>query len=136
MTEGFGPGTASERINAHIEALNDWRGETLTRIRALIHAADPEVVETWKWLGVPVWEHAGILCTGEVYTSVVKLTFAEGASLPDPKGLFNASLTGTTRRAIDIAKGGAVDEAAFEALIQAAVSLNLGKKSGGRKLVR
>lgn len=125
--------TASERIDARIRALGDWRGETLARMRALVHAADPEVVETWKWRGVPVWERAGILCTGETYKTVVKLTFAKGAALPDPTGLFNASLDGGTRRAIDIPQGGTVDEAAFKALIQAAVALNLDKKAGGRK---
>jgi hypothetical protein len=115
-------------IDARIAELGDWRGETLARVRALIHAADPEVVEEWKWCGVPVWSHAGILCTGETYKAVVKLTFARGASLPDPKGLFNASLEGGTRRAIDIREGEALDEPALKALIQAAVAANLAKK--------
>nr|WP_240903025.1 DUF1801 domain-containing protein [Caulobacter sp. SLTY] len=116
-------------IDLKIESLPDWRGETLARVRALIHEADPEVKETWKWRGVPVWEHDGILCTGETYKAVVKLTFSKGASLPDPKGLFNASLEGNARRAIDIAQGAAVDEAAFKALIRAAVELNTAKRT-------
>ncbi|WGM48774.1 hypothetical protein KOAAANKH_03681 [Brevundimonas sp. NIBR10] len=116
--------TASERIDERIRALGDWRGETLARVRALIHDADPEVVETWKWRGVPVWEHAGILCTGETYKTAVKFTFAKGASLPDPTGLFNAGLDGGTRRAIDVPEGGTVDAEAFKALIRAAVALN------------
>jgi hypothetical protein len=119
--------SASALIDGRIAALGDWRGQTLARMRALIRAADPQVVETWKWRGVPVWEHAGILCTGETYKTVVKLTFAKGASLADPAGLFNSSLEGNTRRAIDIAEGAVVDEAAFKALIQAAVALNLSK---------
>lgn len=117
-------GSASELIDARIQELNDWRGETLARVRTLIHQADAEVVETWKWRGVPVWEHAGILCTGETYKTAVKLTFAKGASLDDPSGLFNASLDGNTRRAIDIHQGDQIDEAALQALIQAAVALN------------
>jgi hypothetical protein len=117
-------GSASRLIDARIQELNDWRGETLARVRTLIHQADPEVVETWKWRGVPVWEHAGILCTGETYKTAVKLTFAKGASLDDPSGLFNASLDGNTRRAIDIHQGDKIDEAALQALIQAAVVLN------------
>ena len=116
--------SASQQIDGRIDILGDWRGATLARMRALIHAADPEVVETWKWRGVPVWEDAGILCTGETYKAVVKLTFAKGAALPDPRGLFNASLEGGTRRAIDIKEGETVDEAAFKALVQAAVALN------------
>lgn len=115
-------------IDAKIAALGDWRGETLARVRALIHAADPEVVETVKWRGVPVWEHAGILCTGEVYKSYVKLTFARGAALDDPTGLFNASLEGNARRAIDIPEGAVPDGAAFKALIRAAVALNTTRK--------
>jgi len=111
-------------IDARIAELGDWRGETLARVRDLIHQADPEVVEEWKWRGVPVWSHAGILCTGETYKSVVKLTFAKGASLPDPAGLFNSSLEGNTRRAIDIPQGAVLDATAFKALIQAAVALN------------
>ncbi|POA17871.1 hypothetical protein C1886_19775 [Pseudomonas sp. FW300-N1A1] len=124
-------GSASERIDGRIRELGDWRGETLARVRALIRQADPEVVEEWKWRGVPVWSHGGILCTGETYKQVVKLTFAKGAGLEDPAGLFNASLEGNTRRAIDLHEGGWVDESAFKALIRAAVSLNAskGKKS-------
>lgn len=121
--------SASERIDERIRALGDWRGETLARMRALIHEADPDVVETWKWKGTPVFEHAGILCTGETYKAVVKLTFAKGAALADPTGIFNASLDGGTRRAIDIAEGGAVvDAEGFKALVRAAVALNLGTK--------
>jgi hypothetical protein len=118
---------ASARIDARIAELGDWRGETLARVRALIREADPEVVETWKWRGVPVWEHAGILCTGETYREVVKLTFAKGAALDDPARLFNASLEGNTRRAIDLREGDAIDGAALQALIQRAVALNLAK---------
>jgi len=125
--------SASELIDARIENLGDWRGETLGRVRALIRAADPEVVEEWKWRGVPVWSHAGILCTGETYKDVVKLTFAKGASLPDPKGLFNSSLDGNTRRAIDIRQGEKIDEAALKALIRAAVELNAIKTPARRK---
>src|SRR5690349_557407 len=115
----------SERIDAKIEELSDWRGETLARVRSIIRAADPEVVETWKWRGVPVWEHAGIICTGETYKSVVKLTFARGASLKDPARLFNSSLEGSTRRAIDIQEGDKLDERALKALIVEAVALNM-----------
>ena len=120
----------SHLIDARIEALGDWRGETLARIRKLIHEADPEVVETVKWRkasnpnGVPVWEHAGMICTGEVYKGAVKLTFANGAALADPKGLFNSSLEGNQRRAIDIHEGEKVDEKALVALVRAAVALN------------
>ena len=124
-------GSASEQIDAKIAALGDWRGATLARVRALIHAADPDVVETVKWRGVPVWEHAGILCTGEVYKTYVKLTFARGAALDDPSGLFNASLEGNARRAIDIPDGAALDEAAFKALIRSAVALNTTKRTRG-----
>jgi hypothetical protein len=120
--------TPSQLIDGRIKSLADWRGETLARVRALIHEADPEVVETRKWRGVPVWEHAGILCTGETYKSVVKLTFAKGAVLPDPKGLFNSSLEGNVRRAIDIHEGDAIDAEALKALIHAAVELNTSKK--------
>ena len=116
-------------IDAKIAALGDWRGETFTRVRRLIHEADPEVVETVKWRGVPVWEHAGILCTGEVYKTYVKLTFAKGAALDDPTGLFNASLEGNARRAIDIQAGTLLDETAFKALIRATVALNTAKKT-------
>lgn len=121
--------TASQQIDTRIAALCDWRGQTLARMRALIHQADPEVEETWKWRGVPVWEHAGILCTGETYKNYVKLTFAKGAALDDPSGLFNASLEGGTRRAIDIHEGVEIDAAAFQALIRAAVAANLAKKA-------
>ena len=122
------PDSPSRQIDARIASLTDWRGETLARVRALIHEADPEVVETWKWRGVPVWEHAGILCTGETWKTAVKLTFARGAALDDPSGLFNASLEGATRRAIDIHEGETIDGAALKALIRAAVALNLTKK--------
>jgi hypothetical protein len=115
---------ASALIDARIAELGDWRGETLARMRKLIKEADPQVVETWKWMGTPVWEHDGILCTGESYKSVVKLTFAKGASLEDPAGLFNASLEGKVRRAIDIRQGDRIDERAFKALIRAAVAAN------------
>jgi hypothetical protein len=114
----------SELIDERIEELGDWRGETLARVRTLIREADPEVVEEWKWRGVPVWYHDGMLCTGETYKSVVKMTFARGASLADPSGLFNASLEGNTRRAIDIHQGEAIEEEALKALIRAAVELN------------
>ena len=124
-------GSASEQIDAKIAALGDWRGATLARVRALIRDADPEVVETVKWRGVPVWEHAGILCTGEVYKTYLKLTFARGAALDDPSGLFNASLEGNARRAIDIPDGAALDEAAFKALIRSAVALNTTKRTRG-----
>jgi hypothetical protein len=116
--------SASQLIDARIEELGDWRGEMLARIRALIQQADPDVVEEWKWRGVPVWSHAGILCTGETYKAVVKMTFAKGASLEDPAGLFNSSLDGNTRRAIDIHEGDSIDEKALKALIRAAVALN------------
>ena len=119
--------TPSELIDARIEELADWRGETLARIRALVHEADPDVVETWKWRGVPIWEHDGIICTGETYKQVVKTTFAKGASLDDPSGLFNSSLEGNTRRAIDFHEGEDIDEAAFKALVRAAVALNTGR---------
>ncbi len=118
----------SRLIDARIAELADWRGETLARVRALIKAADPDVVEEWKWRGVPVWSDKGIICTGETYKSVVKLTFAKGASLPDPAGLFNSSLEGNTRRAIDIRDGEMLDEAAFQALVRAAVALNGAKR--------
>lgn len=119
--------TPSQQIDARIEELGDWRGETLGRLRALIRQADPEVVEEWKWRGVPVWEHAGIICTGETYKAVVKMTFAKGASLEDPKGLFNSSLDGNTRRAIDIREGETIDEEALKALVRGAVALNTSK---------
>jgi len=116
--------SASQQIDARIQSLDDWRGQTLARIRSLIHQVDPEVVETWKWRGVPVWEHNGILCTGETYKAPVKLTFAKGASLPDPKGVCNASLEGTTRRAIDLHEGDPINATAFKALIRSAIALN------------
>ena len=118
----------AQLIDARIKELADWRGETLASVRALIKQADPDVIETWKWRGVPVWEHAGIICTGETYKSAVKLTFAKGASLDDPSGLFNSSLEGSTRRAIDIHEGERIDEAAFQKLIAAAVALNTSRK--------
>jgi len=125
--------SASRLIDARISELNDWRGETLARVRALIHQADPDVVEEWKWRGVPVWSHAGILCTGETYKQVVKMTFAKGASLEDPAGLFNSSLEGNTRRAIDIHEGDLIDEGALKALIVAAVALNTSKVAARAK---
>jgi hypothetical protein len=119
-----GGGSPSELIDARISELSDWRGETLARIRTLIKQADPDVVEEWKWRGVPVWSHAGIICTGETYKNVVKMTFAKGASLDDPSGLFNSSLEGNTRRAIDFHEGEEIDEEALKALIRAGVALN------------
>jgi hypothetical protein len=124
--EGNSP---SELIDARIEELGDWRGETLARVRALVKEADPEAVEEWKWRGVPVWYHAGIICTGETYKNAVKMTFAKGASLDDPSGLFNASLEGNTRRAIDFHEGDEIDEGALKSLVRAAVALNT--SSGG-----
>jgi hypothetical protein len=118
------PGSASELIDARIRELGDWRGETLARLRALVKEADPEVVEEWKWRGTPVWSHDGMLCTGETYRSVVKMTFAKGASLEDPSGLFNSSLEGNTRRAIDFREGDEIDEKALKALVRSAVALN------------
>jgi hypothetical protein len=115
---------AGRLIDARIKQLSDWRGETLARIRVLIKQADPEVVEEWKWRGVPVWSHAGIICTGETYKNVVKMTFAKGAALEDPSGLFNSSLEGNTRRAIDLHEGDRIDEKALKGLIWAAVALN------------
>jgi hypothetical protein len=120
---------ASELISKRITELGDWRGETLSRMRKLIQKADPDVVEEWKWRGTPVWSHDGIICTGESYKQVVKLTFAKGASLKDPAGLFNSSLEGNTRRAIDIHEGEAVDESAFKALVRQAIALNSAGKS-------
>jgi hypothetical protein len=120
-TKGESP---SRLIDARIKELDDWRGKTLSHVRALIKQVDPEVVEEWKWRGVPVWSHDGIICTGETYKSVVKLTFAKGASLKDPSGLFNSSLEGNVRRAIDIHEGDAIDEDAFKTLIRAAAALN------------
>ena len=122
--EAKGGASPSRLIDARIKELGDWRGEMLARIRTLIKQADPDVVEEWKWRGVPVWEHAGIICTGETYKAVVKMTFAQGASLADPSGLFNSSLEGNTRRAIDFHEGDRIDEKALKALIRAAVALN------------
>ena len=122
--EGKGD-SPSQLIDARIKELGDWRGETLARVRALIKQADPEIVEEWKWRGVPTWYHAGMICTGETYKTQVKVTFAKGASLDDPSGIFNSSLEGNTRRAIDFHEGDEVDEKAFEALIRAAVTLNM-----------
>lgn len=116
--------SASQLIDARIDELGDWRGQTLGRLRHLIKEADPDVVEEWKWRGVPVWEHAGIICTGETYKTVVKITFANGAALEDPSGLFNASLDGNTRRAIDLREGEVINEEALKALVRAAVALN------------
>ena len=118
----------SELIDERIEELGDWRGETLARIRALIKEAEPDVVEEWKWRGVPTWYHEGMLCTGESYKAAVKVTFAKGASLEDPSGLFNSSLEGNVRRAIDFHEGDAIDEAAFKALVREAVDLNGSKE--------
>jgi hypothetical protein len=122
----------SRLIDARIEELSDWRGETLARVRTLIRQADPDVVEEWKWRGVPVWEHAGIICTGETYKSVVKLTFAKGASLEDPSGLFNSSLDGNTRRAIDFHEGDEIDEQALKTLVRAAAALNTSTRAAAR----
>jgi hypothetical protein len=124
--------SASQLIDARIKELGDWRGKTLARVRSLIKQVDPEVVEEWKWRGVPVWSHAGIICTGETYKSVVKMTFAKGASLEDPSGLFNSSLEGNTRRAIDLREDDKIDERALKALIRAALTLN----TSGRTVAR
>jgi hypothetical protein len=124
----LGGATPSQLIDTRITELGDWRGETLARIRALIKEADPDVIEEWKWRGVPVWSHGGILCTGETYKAIVKTTFAKGASLDDPAGLFNSSLEGNVRRAIDFHEAEAIDEDAFKALIRAAVALNTAPK--------
>ena len=125
MPKSKGDQSPSQLIDARIEELGDWRGETLAQVRALIKEADPEVVEEWKWRGVPTWYHDGMLCTGETYKKVVKVTFAKGASLDDPSGLFNSSLEGNTRRAIDFQEGEKIDEKAFKALIRAAIALNM-----------
>ncbi len=127
--EGKGGDSPSQLIDARIKELSDWRGETLARVRSLIKQADPEVVEEWKWVkptnpGTPVWSHAGMICTGETYKNIVKMTFAKGASLEDPSGLFNSSLEGNTRRAIDFHEGDKIDEKALKALIRVAVALN------------
>jgi hypothetical protein len=126
---------ASELIDKKMAEIGGWRGETLARLRALIHEADPDVVEEWKWMGTPVWAHDGDICTGETYKAVVKLTFMKGASLPDPAGLFNSSLEGKTRRAIDVKEGEQLDEAAFKALIRAAVELNSSGAKKSRKAI-
>jgi hypothetical protein len=123
--EGSSP---SKLIDGRIKELGDWRGEMLARVRAVIKDADPDIVEEWKWRGVPVWEHGGIICTGETYKAVVKLTFARGAALDDPSGLFNSSLEGNLRRAIDIREGEKINEKAMKALFKAAVALNVSKK--------
>jgi hypothetical protein len=125
--------SASALIDARIKDLGDWRGDMLAKVRAIVHAADPEIVEEWKWMGTPIWSHAGIVCTGETYKSVVKMTFAKGASLKDPSRLFNSSLDGNVRRAIDIHEGEKIDEKALKALIRAAVALNIEAKSKPRR---
>jgi hypothetical protein len=130
--EEKGGDSPSRLIDARIEELSDWRGETLARVRILIRQADPEVVEEWKWRGVPVWSHAGLICTGETYKNVVKMTFAKGASLADPSGLFNSSLEGNTRRAIDFHEGDTIDEQALKALVRAAVALNMSARATAR----
>jgi hypothetical protein len=128
-----GDGSPSELIDARIAELGDWRGETLARMRRLIHEEDPDVVEEWKWKGTPVWEHDGIICTGESYKDKVKLTFAKGAALDDPAGLFNSSLDGNVRRAIDISEGEEIDAGAFQALVRAAIDLNASDRAARRK---
>jgi len=128
--------SASKLIDAKIKELGDWRGDMLAKVRAVIHEADPEIVEEWKWRGTPVFSRGGIVCTGETYKSVVKLTFAKGASLKDPAGLFNSSLEGNVRRAIDIREGETVDELALKELVQAAVALNLGSKGKSKAKVK
>jgi hypothetical protein len=128
------PQSASELISQRIADLGDWRGETLARMRKLIHDADPGVVEEWRWMGTPVWSHDGILCTGETYKDKVKLTFAKGASLKDPARLFNSSLDGNVRRAIDILEGGSIDDAAFKALIRDAIAVNRAGKKPAKKV--
>lgn len=128
--------SASALIDERIKELGDWRGKTLAKIRAILHEADPEIVEEWKWMGTPVFSHGGIITTGETYKSVVKLTFAKGAALPDPAGLFNSSLEGNTRRAIDIHEGEKINEAALKDLVRAAVELNLkgkARKASGKR---
>src|ERR687885_1506780 len=124
MPKGKPDESAAQLIDARIEELDDWRGQMLSRVRALIKQADPEVVEEWKWRGVPVWSHDGLICTGETYKNVVKMTFAKGAALDDPSGLFNASLDGNTRRAIDLHEGQEIDEESLKALVRSAVALN------------
>jgi hypothetical protein len=132
-SKGENAGNSPSRlIDARIKELGDWRGKTLARVRMLVKQADPDVVEEWKWRGVPVWSHAGIICTGETYKTVVKMTFAKGAALPDPRGLFNSSLEGNTRRAIDLHEGDRIDETALKALIRAAVALNISLRAAAR----
>ncbi len=121
--------SASALIDERIKELGDWRGKMLAKVRGIVHEADPEIVEEWKWMGTPVWSHGGIVCTGETYKNVVKMTFAKGAALKDPAGLFNSSLEGNVRRAIDIHEGESIDEKALKALIRAAVTLNLESKA-------
>ena len=128
--------SASASIDDKIKSLHDWRGGTLAAVRRLILAADPQIIEEWKWRGTPVWSHGGIICTGETYKNVVKLTFAKGAALPDPSGLFNSSLDGNVRRALDIHEGDTIDQAAFQALVHAAVTLNLAGKRKPRAAQR
>lgn len=132
MKENNPAGTASALIDERIKELGDWRGKMLAKVRDLIHAADPEIIEEWKWMGTPVFSHGGIVCTGETYKQVVKLTFAKGAALKDPAGLFNSSLDGNVRRAIDIREGEKINEAALKNLIRAAVDLNLNKTKNAR----
>jgi hypothetical protein len=132
-TETKGGGSPSRHIDARIKELGDWRGETLARIRSIIKQAVPDVVEEWKWRGVPVWERDGIICTGETYKAVVKMTFAKGASLEDPSGLFNSSLEGNTRRAIDIREGDKINEKALKALFRAAAELNMSSRAARKK---
>src|SRR5262245_44546739 len=132
LKKGRGGDFPSQLVDARIKELSDWRGKTLAQVRTLIKQADPDVVEEWKWRGVPVWEHDGIICTGETYRNVVKMTFAKGASLDDPSGLFNSSLEGNVRRAIDIHEGDKIDEKAFKALIRAAVALNIFTRTAAR----
>jgi hypothetical protein len=131
-SKGLAEPSPAQLIDGRIKELGDWRGETLARVRKLIREADPETVEEWKWRGVPVWSHDGIICTGETYKAVIKLTFARGAAVEDPKGLFNSSLEGNTRRAIDIHEGEPIDEGALRALIRAAVALNTSKRPAAR----
>jgi hypothetical protein len=132
-TEAKAGGSPSRQIDARIKELGDWRGETLARVRNIIKQADPDVVEEWKWRGVPVWEHDGIICTGETYKAVVKMTFAKGAALDDPSGLFNSSLEGNVRRAIDIHEGNKINEKALKALIRAALELNMSARAARKK---
>lgn len=133
LNAGSDGAPAAGLIDARINDLADWRGEALATVRRFIKEADPDVIEEWKWRGVPVWSHSGIICTGESYKAVIKMTFAKGASLDDPSGLFNASLDGNTRRAIDLREGDTVDEAAFKALIHAAVALNIAGRAKAKR---